>query len=206
MKKLTVQFLRNKIGESSGLSFSNLLFRKIMMALMVALMLPVYSFAATITFTTSFKGGNQWTYDYVITAAPEDPAIEEFTIYFDVTRYSNLAIKASPAGWDPLIVDPDVQISADGFFDALSLNSGISPGAKQGGFTVLFDFLGAGTPGSQRFDIIDPNTFATLSTGLTSALITPPPPSNVPEPNTLVLALLGLTLLLSRGQRQSDSL
>ena len=157
---------------------------------------PIAGSAAVVSFKSTLLGGNQWKYDYTVVAAAADPTIDEFTIFFNSTRYSNLSVAAAPLGWDPLVIQPDAGIPSDGFFDALTLVVGISPGTSLGGFAVSFDFLGTGTPGAQRFDIVDPNTFATLTSGLTTAAVVNPPTSDVPEPNALALAGLALTLLL----------
>lgn len=176
--------------------------RKVTLWLMTVLslaLLPISVSAAVISYTPSFLGGNQWTYDYTVAAAAGDPTIDEFTIYFDYTLYENLTAAVSPSGWDPLVIQPDTSPS-DGFFDALALVAGISPGDSLGGFAVSFDFLGTGTPGAQSFDIVDPNTFETLSSGFTSIASSN---TSVPEPNTLALMVLALVLLLTFRSRFS---
>jgi hypothetical protein len=157
---------------------------------------PISGSAAVISFTPTSLGGVHWKYDYSIAAAASDAPIDEFTIFFDSTRYANLAIESSPLDWDPLIIQPDTGIPADGFFDALALQFGINPGTQRNGFSVSFDFLGTGTPGAQRFDIVDSSTFATISSGFTTAaVVTPPPTSNVPEPSSFALVGLALGLI-----------
>lgn len=171
------------------------------MAVLSLASLPFSGSAAVISsFTPSFVGGSQWKYDYTITVPAGEPSVDEFTIFFAPTFYSNLAVAATPLGWAPLVIQPNTAIPADGFFDALALGVGIGPGASQGGFTVSFDFSGAGTPGAQRFDIVDPNTFSTLQTGFTSAAAVTAP-SVVPEPNTLTLIGIALALLFSFRSR-----
>ena len=83
-----------------------------------------------------------------------------------------------------------------GFFDSLALGTGLLPGASLGGFLVEFDWLGVGAPGAQSFTIVDPSTFATLDSGLTS--LVSDPPTGVPEPSTLGLLVLGLAGIAAR--------
>jgi hypothetical protein len=173
-----------------------------LMTVLTLALLPLSASAAVITFTSSFLGGNQWQYNYTVAADSGGPSIDEFTIYFDPSTFANLAATASPQGWDPLVIQPDTAIPADGYFDSLALISGISPGTSLGGFSVSFDFLGLGTPGYQRFDIVDPNSFETLSTGFTSVA---PVISAVPEPNILTLMSLGLAFLLIFRSRISKT-
>jgi hypothetical protein len=71
----------------------------------------------------------------------------------------------------------------------LALGLGIAPNTVLSGFSVEFDFLGAGIPSSQLFDIIDPNTFAVLESGTTSP---------VPIPGSIILMLSGLAALRLR--------
>lgn len=163
---------------------------------------PISGSAAVITFTPTLLADTQWRVDYAVTAGASDLSIDEFTIFFDPTRFTNLVVDSVPSAWDPVIIQPDTGIPAEGFFDALALVFGISPGTSLGGFSVSFELLGSGTPGIQRFDIVDPNTYATLSTGFTTATIAPPPPTtNVPEPNSLTLAGLALALFLGFSRR-----
>ena len=63
-------------------------------------------------------------------------------------------------------------------------NQGIGIGQNVSGFTVSFDWLGTGDPGSQFYEIIDPDTFDTIDSGFT-----------VPEPAILPLLALGVLAL-----------
>jgi hypothetical protein len=55
------------------------------------------------------------------------------------------------------------------FHGALALGpSGIPPAVSQSGFSVTFSYLGAGTPGPQTFEIVDPQTFQPLLVGTTN--------------------------------------
>lgn len=190
-------FLQERIRRSFGAH---------LIALLWLVLLPMGSSAAVVTFTPTMITGSRWMYEYTVSATSGDPTIEEFTIYFDPVRYSDLAIASSPPGWDPLVISPDTSIPADGFFDALALIVGISPGTAQDGFAVSFNFLGVGTPGAQRFEIVDRTTFLTLGTGLTSEAIITPSPSGIPEPNSSVLAGLAFAFILIFHRRHLNGL
>lgn len=166
---------------------------------------PINGSAATIHYTPTFIGGVQWKYEYVVTTALGDPNVDEFSIFFDPALHANLSVATTPLGWDSLVIQPDTVIPADGLLDALALASGISAGTSLGGFAVLFDFLGTGTPGTQPFDIVDPTTFATIQTGFTSVAAVVPPTSDVPEPSALLLTGLAIALLLGFRSRFATS-
>lgn len=141
---------------------------------------------AVIDYSVTALGPQSWQYDYTVTNDSEILTIDEFTIYFDRTLFGNLAIALSPVNWDPLVIQPDPELPSNGFFDALALAFGIAPGTALSGFSVTFDFLGSGIPGSQPFDVVDPLTFEVLQSGFTSLAA-----QTVPEPGTLALLLVG---------------
>ncbi len=148
--------------------------------------------ATTIEFDVASLGGNTFRYDYTVENNSLGDVIEEFTIFFDLGLYENLVVPDAPADWDPIAIDPDGSLPDDGFYDALALGMGVDVGGSLGGFSVSFDWLGAGTPGSQVFNVIDPFTFATLDSGATSSSA----PAPVPEPASLLLVA---SLLLLAG-------
>jgi len=154
------------------------------------------SFAATISYSVQQLSGNRWTYEYDVSAQASDSEIREFTIFFDRNLFSHLQVMDTPAQWDSLVVQPDQALASNGFFDALALGAGLAPGDSVGGFRIAFDFLGTGTPGDQSFDIVDPDTFETLSSGRTSS--STPPPHDLPEPSPFMLMALPIAALLAR--------
>ena len=99
-----------------------------------------------------------------------------------------MADSAGPSGWDLLLIQPDTGIPAAGYFDGLALADGIALDDALGGFSVTFDYLGAGTPGSQLFSIVNPNSFDELDSGTTKRF-------SVPQPGTLPLMLAGMGAL-----------
>lgn len=161
-------------------------------ALGLAMTLPVW--ATTVTYDLANISGNTWEYTYSVSNDTLAQDIEEFTIFFDLALYENLVATATPAGWDPLVIQPDPGLPDDGFYDALALTvaAGIAPGGALSGFGVQFDFLGVGTPGAQPFDIVDPLTFNTLDSGTTQL-------ASVPVPAALWLFGSGLLGLVGAG-------
>ncbi len=146
-----------------------------------------------IHYETADLGSGRWQYTYEVTNISLTPAIKEFTIWFDYGLYDNLAIETldPPASdWDELIIQPEPVLGDDGYYDALALGVGIGIGETVSGFAISFDWLGAGQPGPQFYEIVDPVTFVTIDSGYTVL---------IPEPATLLfLALGGLILRRKR--------
>ena len=136
-------------------------------------------------------GSDRWQYSYDVTNISLTGAIEEFTIWFDFDLYDNLSIETTDppsSDWDEIVIQPEPVLSDDGYYDALGLGVGIGIGERVSGFSVSFDWLGGGEPGSQFYEIIDPDTFETIDSGWT-----------IPEPATLlILALGGIVLRRKR--------
>jgi len=136
-----------------------------------------------IWYQTSDLGSGHWQYNYEVSNISLTAPIEEFTIWFDFGLYENLAIQTPnpPASnWSEIVIQPEPVLQDDGFYDALALDAGIGIGQTVSGFAVRFDWLGAGQPGAQFYEIIDPVTFETIDLGWT-----------IPEPATLLLFGLG---------------
>ncbi len=148
--------------------------------------------SVAITFDASEAGGSRWQYIYDVANTSLPEPIQEFTIWFDVDLYANLSIvtpNPPAADWDELIAQPDPVLTDDGFYDAAALAGGIPNGGNVTGFCVEFDWLGIGRPGSQTFDIIDPDTYQTIYSGTTA-----------PEPGTLALFALAAALSAKRSR------
>ena len=159
-----------------------------------ALIAPLHAIGAGINATYKPLIGNQWAVDFIVTGDGSPSVINDFTIYFSDATFASLSLAASPAGWDSLVVQPDITLHSPGFLDALALGTGIGNGVSVGGFEVKFSFLGAGSPPPLRFDINDAN-FHAIYSGLTTV-------TAVPEPETAWLMLAGLAIVGGRMRQQ----
>lgn len=168
---------------------------------------PATSFASLITYDLTHLGGADYRYDYTITndgSLPGGAALEVIDIAFDPTLYqeSSLTI-VSDAGlavdWDQNIFASHLSIPA--IFDIFALGSGIASGNSVNGFAVTFIWLGGpALPGSQSFEILDPNTFNVLASGVTSLQAD----TVVSQPSLWVLLLSGVVGLLGMVKRRHD--
>ncbi|WP_129779571.1 PEP-CTERM sorting domain-containing protein [Peristeroidobacter soli] len=178
----------------SGLGFRPGAVRRLVWHALVgvfAVLCSAPSFATLITYQATQLSDTSWRYDYSVDNDTLATPIEEFTIFFGLGQYANLTDLGTPADWEGFVAQPDPLLPDDGFIDVLSLSGGVLPGQNLGSFSIVFDWLLAGTPGAQRFDIIDPLSFTVLESGFTTLLA---PPANVPEPSSL--ALFGTALLV----------
>jgi hypothetical protein len=173
-------------------------------------MLALPAANAQVTYTATDISGSTWEYDYTVSNTVLSSSLTEFTTFFTLGQYSNLVTETSPGNWSPIAAQPDPSLPADGFYDALALDSGLASGGSQSGFAVQFTYLGAGSPGSQLFNFVDSSSFATLFAGqttLSSGGSGGSGPTSVPEidPSSLFSAmtlLLG-ALAVMRGRAPS---
>lgn len=169
--------------------------RRALLGVMVFGTVPVATSQATIIeYDTSNIAGTTWRYDYTVANNTLGASLNEFTIFFGRDLYQNVSLGGAPAGWDPLAIEPDPNLPDSGFYDALALGSGLAPGSGLSGFFVMFDWLGAGTPASQLFNVVDAETIETLEVGFTVPRVTTPPTTPVPEPS--LLSLLAVAMLV----------
>lgn len=167
---------------------------------LAAMLWGVAAHPAIIEYLPTNIAADTWRYDYVVRNDSLGAALREFTIFFEVGRYTDLNGAIAPAGWDPFIGVVDPSLPDAGFVDFLALGQGIPANGTLGGYSIQFTWLSEGIPGEQPFAVIDPVTFITLESGLTQ--LRAAPPTQVPEPASLLLfmaALIGITVgMLSR--------
>lgn len=140
-------------------------------------------YAATDLVDTT-PGSDLWQYDYTLSGITFQ-ANEGFSVFFDSAVYRNLQSfpPAVSADWNVLSVQPDVLLSAPGFYDALAVHNLPSPSS---GHRITFVWMGQGMPGTQPFTVYNTD-FSTRSFGQTMP---------VPEPRTVWLIAAGLPLFL----------
>ena len=153
-----------------------------------------YAQNSQIAYTATDLGGGSWEYNYSVTNLGLSQPIRSFTVWFDYGICSNLMITTTDppgADWDEMIFPEDDVLHDGPGYDALALSGGIPLGQTVSGFSVTFDWLGLDEPGSQFYQIFDPdNNFALIAEGTT-----------VPEPATSLLALIGASFVFGRNKR-----
>jgi hypothetical protein len=147
-----------------------------------------------IYFSVTELGLGQWEYTYDVHNDGLVDGIEEFTIWFDYGLYDNLVVTTPDppsSDWDEIVWDVEPVLGDPGGYDALAnaSNLAIEIGENVYGFAVSFDWLGVGDPGSQYYEIINPDTFVTIEDGYTAP---------IPEPATLCLLGLGSLSFIKR--------
>ena len=162
--------------------------------LAVALLPAAPAGATTVGYHLISLGESSYRYVYTLTNdGSPGGALEGFDLFFDPSLYleASLTIVTPPAlaaEWDEVILASGVLVPAA--YDALALSGGIPNGGSASGFAVDFTWIGPGTPGAQPFESFDPDTFAVLESGVTTA-------TAVPEPNPSHLLALGVVALAS---------
>ena len=182
-----------------------------------ALLLGVQTaMASPIFYDVEDNGDGQWTYHYTV-GNETGESIDWFTIFFDFDLYSmdlvsgpfgeevDPATYDGPADWDLLVAPPDGLFPGDpdnqpGFYDGFAFGAPVGPGELLGGFSITFNWLGTGAPGSQPFTLFGDNLPFDLN-GYT--LFTQPLNAHaVPEPGTLTLLGAGLLGLMGVRRRR----
>lgn len=144
--------------------------------------------AAQINASYSRVAGASWAVDFAVTNDGTPAEITGFTVYFSEMLFADLVVDASPAQWDSIAIQPDLNLQSPGFLDSILLGGSapLTLGQTQGEFRVAFSFLGVGAPPMLAYEIVDQN-FNVLFSGTTTAPI--------PEPSTVLMLGLGLAVV-----------
>lgn len=170
--------------------------RAVLMWVWWAATVPAFANPVVIDYeVTALAAPNQYEYRYTVRNVSLAPPLKWFSIDFDVGLYLPGSITITSVGlgdWAQTLLtavpgDPPE-------YDLYNLVSEVAIGESVAGFAVQFTWTGGGTgPGSQVFTLYDPNSLGgvgELGRGTTNALVQPP--TGVPEPDSLVLALAAL--------------
>lgn len=137
-------------------------------------------------------GEDLWRYSFYLSGF-NFQANQGLSVFFNYQIYTKLSHPSQPSldpVWNVLVVQPDVLLTDDGFFDALATSSSPSFAVP---FLVEFVWLGGGTPGALPYYTYN-SSFQILYQGTTSL---------VPEPGTWALLSLGGMGFLARRWCQS---
>lgn len=173
-----------------------------------ALMASALSAASPVTIDyelTALAAPGRYEYRYTLTNVSLATPLSWFSVDFDTALYdeSSLAITSTGLGdWSEQLLASIPALGVPAQYDAYkTVGAGLGIGDTETGFTVEFNWLGTGTPGSQAFTIYDPATLDVLATGVTTTE-GEPPPNGAPEPSSAALVLLALCGVAA-GRRRS---
>jgi len=136
--------------------------------------------AATVDYIATNLGGNTWEYSYTVkpdsadTAAGSNLLIVYFNEVFPDDLYDGLAVSGVSAGFYAGVQEPDHEFPLEGYYAAEGIISGSS---DISGFSVTFDYFGAGVPGMQYFETRklgpydDYDGGQVISSGMTAAVV-----------------------------------
>lgn len=175
-----------------------------LLAMCIALASGIAS-AVTITYQLDALGGNLYRYTYTVSNSgpPLSDALLGFDIFFpDASGLTSVSPASITSAWDELTY-PAV-LTDPAYYDVEALLGGIAPGAGETGFAVEFVWGGSGLPGSQHYEIFDPNnSYVVVASGDTTPVST----QGVPEPASIALiaaGLLGLSILRRRQIKEGQ--
>ncbi len=174
---------------------------------LLALMASTLSAASPVTIgyeLTALAAPGRYEYRYTLTNVSLAPPLSWFSVDFDTALYdeSSLVITTTSLGdWSEQLLASIPALGVPAQYDAYkTVGAGLGIGDTETGFTVEFNWLGTGTPGSQAFTIYDPATLDVLVTGVTTGE-GEPPPNGAPEPSSAALVLLALCGVTARRRR-----
>ena len=163
------------------------------------LFFPVLVNATTVTYDLNNIGGNAWEYTYAVHNDTLSESIGRFGIVFETGVSQSLSQTATPADWTTLATSwSDFSQTINNYSSSTNIKA-IQPGESLGGFSVQFEYLGAGSPGPQQFSVYESSVLdlavEPLDTGLTQI-------SSIPIPAAAWLFGSGLLGLIGISRRK----
>ena len=155
--------------------------------------LTVVGHATTIEYTATQISGPQWQYTYTVTGSFADG--DFLSIDFDANAFADLQDPPQVTDWNADVWQSDAALGSNGAFNAMAQKGNPSVPVT---FTVLFNFLGMGTPGSQAFSVFGADGSTEDGTTILAGQTAP-----VPEPGTLLLLLSGAGALTRKFRKSA---
>lgn len=157
--------------------------------LLAAAFTPAHAAPVNIEYELVSLGGFEYEYRYTVTNESFSGDFYGFSIDFDLAEDGSVSTpNTSVGGWDTSILGAVLGLPAQ--YDALNNGGALGIGQSVSGFVARFLWNGVGTLGEQAFVLYD-SSFNLIGDGYTTALVVQPP-TDVPEPATLLLAVLAL--------------
>jgi len=150
-----------------------------------------------VTYSLEGLGGDRYRATYLFRNEISLP-LALIDIEFDPASYREdsltvLVSPGAPPNWDAFVLAAGIEVPAAVSFAATDV--GLSAGEVANGFQVEFDFIGAGSPGRQRYTVFDADTFTPQYSGFTAP---------VPWPASIWLVLGGLPLVAGRAMNSKQ--
>jgi hypothetical protein len=139
--------------------------------------------STAITYVSTPQAGGSVEFKYSIDTTGLATTFDQLTLYFDRGLYESVMIIGVPSAWNAIVVQRDLFLESDGFFDALFARTYTAGDPLIDMFTLQVQLVSGMSESEQRFELLTSDTFTVVAEGFTTRA-TP-----VPEPSSLALVL-----------------
>ena len=139
--------------------------------------------STAITFVSTPQVDGSVEFKYSIDTTGFDIPFDQLTLYFDRGLYASVSIIDVPTAWDAIVVQRDLVLESDGFFDALFAKTYTATEPLIDMFTLQVQLVSGMSESEQRFELLTSDPLTVVAEGFTTRA-TP-----VPEPSSLALVL-----------------